>query len=390
MGHIHQTMTLKLTLALALVASAAALIRVPLTKVQSVRQTAYATNNNELLSQLSGPKHLSARYQDGSTDIVISDFENAQYYGPVTIGTPPKTFNVIFDTGSSNLWVPDTKCGLACLAKSKYDSTKSSTFKPNGTVFKIMYGSGPVSGVLAGDTVSMGSSAVPMQTFAEIDDVKGLGLGYSLGKFDGILGMGFQNISVDHIPTVFQTLVKEGVVKQGVFSFFLGNNGPGELTLGGTDSSHYTGELEYVPVTSDTYWATKLDSLDYNGKPATSCTKVILDTGTSILAGPSAEVKALAKAAGATPTSINPNEFTIDCSKAASLPDITVTMSGKSFTLKGSDYVINAGGQCLFGFTGIDVPAPMGPLWIMGDVFIRKYYTVFDMDQQRIGFAPVK
>jgi len=380
---------MRLAVAALCIASATAFIRVPLQKVQSIRETAYATNNKELLAELASPKMLSAKYQDGTSDIVISDFSNAQYYGPITIGTPAKTFNVIFDTGSSNLWVPSTKCGLACLVKSKYDNTKSSTYHKNGTIFKIMYGSGPVSGVLSADTVNMGGNVVAQQTFAEIDDVKGLGLGYSIGKFDGILGMGFQNISVDHIPTVFQNLVKSGAVSKGVFAFYLGDNKPGELTLGGTDSAHYTGDLEYVPVTSDTYWATKLDSLDFNGKPATSATKVILDTGTSILAGPSADVKALASAAGATPTPVNPNEYTIDCSKAASLPDITVTMSGKSFTLKGSDYVINAGGQCLFGFTGIDVPAPMGPLWIMGDVFIRKFYTVFDMDNNRLGFAPV-
>merc|ERR1711865_530706 len=180
----------------------------------------------------------------------------------------------------------------------------------NGTIFKIMYGSGPVSGVLAGDTVNMGGNVVAQQTFAEIDDVKGLGLGYSLGK----------------IPTVFQNLVKSGAVSKGVFAFYLGNNKPGELTLGGTDSAHYTGEIQYVPVTSDTYWLTKLDSLDFNGKPATTATNVILDTGTSILAGPSADVKALAAQAGATPTPINPNEYMIDCKKADSLPDITITM----------------------------------------------------------------
>jgi len=380
---------MKLTLAALCVASATAFIRVPLQKVQTIREMAYATNNKKLLSELASPKMMSAKYQDGTSSVIISDFQNAQYYGPISIGTPAKTFNVIFDTGSSNLWVPSTKCGLACIAKSKYDESKSSTFHKNGTIFKIMYGSGPVSGVLAGDTVNMGGNVVAQQTFAEIDDVKGLGLGYSLGKFDGILGMGFQNISVDKIPTVFQNLVKSGAVSKGVFAFYLGNNQPGELTLGGTDSSHYTGELQYVPVTSDTYWLTKLDSLDFNGKPATTATNVILDTGTSILAGPSADVKALAAQAGATPTPVNPNEYMIDCKKADSLPDITVTMSGKSFTLKGADYIINAGGECLFGFTGIDVPAPMGPLWIMGDVFIRKFYTVFDMDNNRLGFAPV-
>jgi len=64
-----------------------------------------------------------------------------------------------------------------------------------------------------------------------------------------------------------------------------------------------------------------------------------------------------------------------------------ITLYGYSFTLAGSDYVIDAGGVCLFGVTGLDVPAPAGPLWIMGDVFMRKYYTIFDAGQARIGFA---
>jgi len=68
---------------------------------------------------------------------------------------------------------------------------------------------------------------------------------------------------------------------------------------------------------------------------------------------------------------------------------LTVTLGGKEFTLEGSDYVINAGGQCLFGMMGIDVPAPRGPLWIMGDVFMKKYYCVFDYGNKQMRMAPV-
>jgi hypothetical protein len=68
---------------------------------------------------------------------------------------------------------------------------------------------------------------------------------------------------------------------------------------------------------------------------------------------------------------------------------LSFNIGGQTFTFSGADYVLNVQGVCLFGMTGIDIPAPRGPLWIAGDIFIRKYYTVFDTTGQ-LGFAPVK
>jgi len=115
--------------------------------------------------------------------------------------------------------------------------------------------------------------------------------------------------------------------------------------------------------------------------------KSIIDSGTSLLAGPTEMVAKIAAAANA--TSLMGKEYVIECDKVASLPSLSVTLGGKLFTLSATDYVINASGQCLFAFIPLDIPAPAGPLWIMGDVFMRKYYSVFDYGNKRMQFAPV-
>ena len=81
----------------------------------------------------------------------------------------------------------------------------------------------------------------------------------------------------------------------------------------------------------------------------------------------------------------------MDCKKLASLPDLTVRLGGKDFTLSAEDYTLSiAKTECMFGFTGIDMPPEVGSLWILGDVFLRKFYTVFDVGQKRVGIAPAK
>lgn len=372
--------------ALSLLASATALYTVPIKKMKSMAEI-YRENNLAYVSP-----DLARKYSSSDSDNVpVHDYQNAQYYGPISVGTPPQNFNVIFDTGSSNLWVPGkscTNCGMHPL----YDSSKSSTYIANGSTFNIMYGSGPVSGFVSEDVATVGDITVKYQLMAEINNTKGLGLAYKLGKFDGILGLAFPTISVNKMPTVFENMVAQKLVDQQVVSFYLADSSgsDGEMTVGGIDSTKYTGDLVYVPLTSETYWETKMDSFNINGASASSTTRCILDTGTSLLAGPSADVKKIAATVGAKPFFLNKAEYTIDCSKIPTLPNIVISLGGANFTLTGADYTINSGSICLFAMTGIDVPAPAGPLWILGDVFIRKYYTVFDWGKKQLGFAPVK
>ncbi|KAE9348328.1 hypothetical protein PF008_g7381 [Phytophthora fragariae] len=319
----------------------------------------------------------------GTANVIIRDFQNAQYYGAISLGTPPQPFAVIFDTGSSNLWVPDKKFG----SHSVYDHDQSSSYKANGTVFAIMYGSGPVSGFLSQDTLALGGLTVADQFFAEVNVTKGLGPAYYLGKFDGLFGLAFDAISVDHLKTPFHRMVQQGLLDEPVFAFYLGDQKDGELTFGGVDKAHYKGELEYVDVTSATYWSVKLDAVEADGQQLADVNKAIVDSGTSLIAGPKDQVAKLAALVGAHKFIMG--EYLISCTVAA--PDISFVLNGKKYTLTKDEYTLKTGPICLFAFMGIDIPAPAGPLWILGDVFMRKHYTVFDWGtdsrKPRVGFA---
>ncbi|EFA81975.1 cathepsin D [Heterostelium album PN500] len=331
------------------------------------------------------------------TTIPISDYEDAQYYGAITIGTPAQSFKVVFDTGSSNLWIPSKKCPVtvvACDLHSKYDSSKSSSYVANGTSFSIQYGSGAMSGFVSQDTVQVGSLTVQNQLFAEATAEPGIA--FDLAKFDGILGLAFQSISVNSIPPVFYNMMAQGLVQQPVFAFWLskvpGANG-GELTFGSIDTTRYTGPITYVPLTNETYWEFKMDDFALNGNSLGYCgadgCHAICDSGTSLIAGPSAQINALNTKLGA--VVMNGEGIFTSCSVISTLPNIEITVAGRQFLLTPTDYVLQVTSmgqtECLSGFMGIDIPAPIGPLWILGDVFISTYYAIFDYGNRQVGFA---
>ena len=355
---------------LALIAQSAEIIRFPLKKRDNYEFV------NELLARAAKGIKPSVQVKS-SGSIVINDYANSQYYGEISLGTPPQKFEVIFDTGSSDLWVASSQCDSSCGRHAKYNSAKSSTYVANGTAFDIMYGSGPVSGFESVDTLQTGGLTVLSKEFAQVTDASGLGAAYKLGKFDGILGLAFPVLSVNKVPTVFENMMTQKIVPAGEFSFYLGkeDGAKGELLMGGTDPNYYTGAITYVPLKEATYWEIQLAGFQFGSTQfvPTKGQSAIVDSGTSILTGPSDVVKQIADSIGA--KQLVPNEYMVDCK--ASLPNMDFTVNGNVYTLTPADYLIPVGDMCLFGMMGLDVPRPAGPLWI--DFFMHKYYTVFDV-----------
>uniref|UniRef100_V5HCK7 Putative cathepsin d n=1 Tax=Ixodes ricinus TaxID=34613 RepID=V5HCK7_IXORI len=377
--------TLTLTLVVLLAAECAfGAFRIPLTRFKSVRK--------QLAEE-------GIYIHEGPYPEPLVNLLDVEYYGPISIGTPPQDFQVIFDTGSANLWLPSSKCTTKyCLHHHRYDSSKSSTYEADGRNFTIVYGSGNVEGFISKDVCRIGSAKVSGQPLGEALVVGGESL--LEAPFDGILGLAYPSIAVDGVVPVFDNMMKQGLLgEQNVFSVYR-NRDPsskegGEVLFGGIDHDHYKGSITYVPVTAKGYWQFHVDGVKSvsasKSAPELLCKdgcEAIADTGTSLITGPPEEVDSLNQYLGGTKT--EGGQYLLDCDKLESLPNVTFTISGKEFSLRSKDYVlkVNQQGQtlCVSGFMGLEMPQP---LWILGDVFLGPYYTIFDRDQDRVGFAEV-
>ncbi|PGH04045.1 vacuolar protease A [Blastomyces parvus] len=342
-------------------------------------------------------QHIDEMFKDTAQassghSVLVDNFLNAQYFSEISIGTPPQSFKVVLDTGSSNLWVPSSECGsIACYLHSKYDSSASSTYQKNGSEFAIRYGSGSLSGFVSRDVVQIGDLTIEKQLFAEATNEPGLA--FAFGRFDGILGLGYDTIAVNKIPPPFYEMVNQGLLDEPVFSFYLGDTNiegdDSEAMFGGINKDHYTGELVKIPLRRKAYWEVDLDAITFGKETAQlDNTGVILDTGTSLIALPSTLAELLNKQIGAK-KSFN-GQYTIDCAKRDGLPDLTFTLTGHNFTIGPYDYILEVQGSCISSFMGMDFPEPVGPLAILGDAFLRRYYSVYDMGSHSVGLAKAK
>ncbi|CAH9130810.1 unnamed protein product [Cuscuta epithymum] len=484
---------------LALCASNDGLLRMSLKNMKLEHKDLLALSNRGRSSSLKYEFHGGLRNSEDTDIVGLKNYMDAQYFGEIGIGTPPQKFTVIFDTGSSNLWVPSSKCyfSLSCFFHSKYKSTHSSTYKKNGTSAAIQYGSGAISGFFSKDNVQVGDLVVKNQDF--IEATREPSLTFIVGKFDGILGLGFQEISVGDAVPVWYNMMDQGLVNEPVFSFWLNRNSEdeegGEIVFGGVDPKHYKGKHTYVSVTQKGYWQFDMGDVLIDDKHTGYCGSgcaAIADSGTSLIAGPtpvitlinhaigasgvvSQECKALVENYGTSMVDLllreeNPKkicskiglctfdgtrgvsmgiesvvpekegrsngrgdaecdtcemavfwmrslllqnrtadqilssvnelcerlpspvgESSVDCGQLSSMPTVSFTLGKKVFDLSPDEYILKIGegpaAQCISGFTALDVAPPRGPLWILGDVFMGRYHTVFDYGNLQVGFA---
>ncbi|CAM0881843.1 unnamed protein product [Alopecurus aequalis] len=433
---------------------------------------------------------------DGQEAVIeLKNYVNAQYVGQIGVGYPPQNFTVVFDTGTSNLWVPSADCyfSIACYFHSKYASGRSSTYKENGTPAAMHYGIGAIFGFYSEDQVTIGDLVVKNQEFIEATYEHGFT--FLAAKFDGILGLGFKEISVEGAVPVWYNMVAQGLVKKPVFSFWLNRNADdgegGEIVFGGDDPNHYKGIHTYTRVTRKAFWQFEMGDFLIGGRSTGICVDgcaAIAHSGVSFIAGPICAIAQINEHIGATgvaneeckqvvdgygeemiellksktpPAQVcsriglcasdgtrgvspgiesvvgeagtssvdgmlcnacemavtwmqsefvqnrtdgtleyinrlchhmpNPVGSFVDCRRIDSLQSISFSIGGRIFELQPEQYILKVGEgfltRCISGFTALEIPPPVGPFWILGEVFMGAYHTIFDYGNMKVGFA---
>lgn len=319
-----------------------------------------------------------------STEIV----HKTAYWGSIKVGTPPQEFKVIFDTGSGNLILPTTSCtSEGCRRHKKYSPSASSTSKSvkneNGEEStEITFGTGSITGDFYEDKFCIGDGLCSDIRF--IGSVEQSASPFSSTPFDGILGLGFKDLSMGNNFNILDDMYAAGTLPGGQFSVFLTEDGSSEITFGGFREELLASDVVWAPVTHESYWQVAVKDITFDNMDTKLCgsqgCQVAVDTGTSMLAGPPGLVTALQE-------KLSPKD---DCSNFDSLPKIGFRVGNKILNLAPEDYMDRDATGCSFSLMPLDVPPPRGPLFIFGDPFLRRFVTIYDKSGPHVGFAVAK
>ncbi|KAF9089933.1 hypothetical protein BGX23_006357 [Mortierella sp. AD031] len=319
---------------------------------------------------------------------------DTEYVGTVQIGNPPQQFLMNFDTGSADIWLPSSKCkAKSCKAHRRYNSSSSTTYRKDGRLWEISYGDGSgANGFLASDIVNVGGIQV-RQTIGlstnETDE-------FATSPEDGLFGLGFNTIeTVRGVKTFMDNVIAAKAVALPVISAYLpsirrnGGKG-GHYLFGSIDSTKFTGNLTYVPVTQQGYWQVAIEGVSFNGESLNQTAEGIIDTGSTLVMVSDAAATAIHKNVKGSYYSDEFQGWVVPCLVANATGSVAFTMAGKPFEVPLADLAWDAvtmGNKlCFSGIQGGG-----DGLWILGDVFIKNNYCVFDHSATpSIGIAPLK
>ncbi|KAF7726485.1 hypothetical protein EC973_008720 [Apophysomyces ossiformis] len=342
------------------------------------------------------------------------------YYGSITIGRPAQPFNVVFDTGSADIWVVSSDCSTedVCSRHRQFKHSRSHSYVELGdnsgfeeesteedqeeeeeeTEIEVRYGTGQVRAKLGRDTINVAGLMLEDQVFGEATSLSRDFVGT---PFDGIFGLGLADLSSTsnsgfggsrddasaHLPP-FYNMVQQGLLDEPVFAIYTQQNG-GEIDFGGIDPDRFRGDVVFADVIDTGYWMVRINDIKY-GEQEFSGRDAIIDSGTTLIITTPEDAERFHKQI---PGALSNGDTTwsIPCHTVHALEPLVLTISGVPLTIRPEDYVLlpmnPKSAMCLSGIAGQMLGSSHPNTWILGDVFMKNFYTIFDLGHRRVGFA---
>ncbi|KAH9988378.1 aspartic peptidase domain-containing protein [Russula vinacea] len=295
--------------------------------------------------------------------------------GTIQVGTPGKEYSVLIDTGTADLMLFGPSCPT-CQGHNTYDPSKSSSANDLKTPFNLTYGFGNIVGDVFTDSVTIGGFEVSNGTLGVTSEI---GLNYNATNFgaDGVLGMGFQGLSLYNSSSVIETL----------------------LIVGGRDGSRYSGDLVYTPVDTGNlgFWHTELDDITINGNNTHITTLgAVIDSGSPLILGDResianiyAGIPGSSRLNVSAESSENQKQFQFWTYPCNTTVNASIVISKTSFNIPsdGFNYTTIGGGLCTGIFAELAAEIAYPGFWVLGNAFLRNVYTEFDYGKLQIGFG---
>jgi len=319
------------------------------------------------------------------------------YIATVQIGTPPRDFKLLMDSGSADFWVGSENCqsqgGGDCGNHVFLGTGSSSSFVDTGKQFQVTYGSGAVAGDIVTDDVNVAGLALPQHTFG-VANQETVDFSSNQVPFDGLMGLAQSTLSEQQTLTPVESLAQAGLINDAITSFKIsrvadGKN-DGEVTFGGLDTTKFDPNalVTISNVNQDGFWEGAVDSFSVDGQDVgLNGRTAILDTGTTLIIAPAADAAAVhALIPGS--ASDGQGGFTIPCTTTAS---VALTFGGQTFAIDTQDLLFapvdanNLQGDCVSGISSGNVGGAQE--WLVGDVFLKNAYFSTDVGKNQISLA---
>jgi len=303
----------------------------------------------------------------------LENYLDVAYRAEIDVGTPGQPIYVSFDSNGDLTWLP-AKAALAAGTKHVYFAPgDSSTFQWINRLVQRP----ELHGRMARDALSFGPSmSIEGFEFGVLTNITAEW--YEDWAADGRVGLGFGTSAV---PPVLQALKDAGGIEEPVFAFDLRHEGgASELTLGGASPERAGGSFSYVSLATPTWWSVPLDAVWVGDEVClTHVGTAILNPGQYKILGPEDQMTDFLAAWNAT---LQGADWVVPCGQQG--PPLHFRIQGRDFTIAKDDFIVKEGSICYFlaGTLASDDHS-----WLLGQLFLRKFYTVFDAGRKRVGSA---